>query len=477
MPLVTEVDLHQLPIERYADVGPPGVVDDIRSVAAQVLDKLDGRVVWHVNSTAAGGGVAEMLPALLGYCRGLQLNTRWLVISADPEFFRITKRLHHALHGETGDGTPLDAAAREVYEGTMQANGPEVLALMRPGDIAILHDPQTIGLAPMLNERGVKVIWRCHIGGAVPTDASREAWRFLEPYLDCAVQYVFSRSEYVPDRLDHGKSVILPPSIDAFTPKNQPMSENAVLTILVHMGVLFGPMPGVPDFEFQRSDGSRGRVDRYADIIRCGPSSGNTAPLVTQVSRWDPLKDQIGLMQGFAHWLEQGKENGAELILAGPSVSGVADDPESADTFREVFLAWCNLPHEHRSRVHLVMLPMVDVEENAAMVNALQRHSAVLVQKSLQEGFGLTVTEAMWKARPVIATRVGGIQDQITDGENGLLLDDPSDPEAFASALDRLFDDPAFAQQLGQAAQETVRTRYLETRSLLDHLEMLLTHC
>ena len=151
MPLVTEVDLHKLPIERYADVGPPGVVDDIRSVEPQVLDKLDGRVVWHVNSTAAGGGVAEMLPALLGYCRGLQLNTRWLVISADPEFFRITKRLHHALHGETGDGTPLDAAAREVYEGTMQANGPEVLALMRPGDIAILHDPQTIGLAPMLN--------------------------------------------------------------------------------------------------------------------------------------------------------------------------------------------------------------------------------------------------------------------------------------------------------------------------------------
>lgn len=476
MSRVTEVDLHTLPIERYADVAADSVVERIKTVAAQLVEKIDGRVVWHVNSTAAGGGVAEMLPALLGYCRSLQLNTRWLVISGDPDFFRITKRLHHALHGEDGDGTPLDDKAREIYEATMQANGPEILALMRPGDIAILHDPQTIGLAPMLKERGVKVIWRCHIGRSVPTEVSRIAWRFLEPYLDCAVQYVFSRAEYVPDRLDHGKSKILPPSIDAFTPKNQSMEEAAVLTILVHMGILFGPMPSIPNFEFLRSDGSRGRVDRYADIIRCGPASGNTAPLVTQVSRWDPLKDQIGVMRGFSRWLERGKENGAELILAGPSVSGVADDPESADTFREVFLAWCNLPHEERSRVHLVMLPMVDVEENAAMVNALQRHSTVLVQKSLQEGFGLTVTEAMWKARPVIATRVGGIQDQIADGENGLLLEDPADPEAFAAALDQVFEDRTFARRLGEAAQETVRERYLETRSLLDHLELLLTH-
>lgn len=477
MPRVTEVDLHTMPIERYADIAPSGVVERIQALAAQLADKIDGRVVWHVNSTAAGGGVAEMLPALLGYCRGLQINTRWLVISGDTEFFRVTKRLHHALHGENGDGLLLDAKTRAVYEATLQDNAPELLALVRPGDIAILHDPQTIGLAPMLEEHGVRVIWRCHIGRATPTPEATAAWEFLAPYLAHVTEYVFSRSEYVPEALDHGKSKVLPPSIDAFTPKNQALKDNQVLTILVHMGVLFGPMPGLPDFEFLRSDGSCGRVDRYADIIRCGPSSGNTTPLVTQVSRWDPLKGQIGLMEGFARWLDRGKENGAELILAGPSVSGIADDPESADTFREVFLAWCNLPHEQRSRVHLVMLPMVDVEENGAMVNALQRHSAVLVQHSVQEGFGLTVTEAMWKARPVIATRVGGIQDQITDRENGLLLDGPADPEAFAAALDNLFEDPAFAASLGAAAQETVRSRYLETRSLLDHLELLLSHC
>jgi trehalose synthase len=476
MARISEVDLHTLPIERYEEVAGPGVVAEIRDLAGRLAEQLDSRVVWHVNSTAAGGGVAEMLPALLGYCRGLQLNTRWLVIGGDPDFFRVTKRLHHALHGENGDGTPLDGQAREIYDATMQANMPELLSLIRAGDIAILHDPQTIGLAPMLSERGVRVIWRCHIGQSKPTQQAAAAWEFLAPYLAHAVQYVFSRAKYVPERLDHGKSVVLPPSIDAFTPKNQALNESTVQTILVHLGVLFGPMPGIPDFEFLRSDGSRGRVDRYADIIRCGPASANTAPLVTQVSRWDVLKDHVGVMQGFARWLERGRDNGAELILAGPSVSGVADDPEGADTFREIFLAWCALPHEQRSRVHLVMLPMVDVEENAVMVNALQRHSRVLVQKSLREGFGLTVTEAMWKGRPVIASRVGGIQDQIRDGENGLLLDDPRDPEAFAAALERLFVDPGFAERLGAAATETVRARYLETRSLRDHLELLLSH-
>jgi trehalose synthase len=476
MPRVTEVDLHTLAIERYADVAGPGAVKKIRELAERLADNLDGRAVWHVNSTAAGGGVAEMLPALLGYCRGLNLNARWLVIGGDPVFFRVTKRLHHALHGMRGDGTPLDDNARKIYEATMQANVSELLALIRAGDIVILHDPQTIGLAPMLQDRGVRVIWRCHIGRSVPSPEAAAAWKFLGPYLAHAVQYVFSRREYVPDVLDHGKSVLLPPSIDAFTPKNQALAENTVLTILVHMGILFGPMPRVPDFEFLRSDGSRGRVDRYADVIRCGPAAGNTTPLVTQVSRWDSLKDPVGLMLCFAHWLERGRDNGADLVLAGPSVRGIADDPESATSFRDVFLAWCNLSHEQRSRVHLVMLPMVDIEENGAMVNALQRHSSVIVQKSLQEGFGLTVTEAMWKGRPVIASRVGGIQDQIRDGENGLLLDDPRDPEAFAKALDRLFGDPGFAAFLGAAARDTVRARYLETRGLHDHLELLLAH-
>lgn len=470
-----EVDLHRFAIQRYEAVATPGRVEQIQVLAKEVRERLDGRVIWHVNSTAAGGGVAEMLPSLLGYLRGLGLDSRWLVISGEPEFFRVTKRLHHALHGEAGDGSLLDESARTVYEQTLRANAAELVALVRPGDIVLLHDPQTIGLAPYLDDFGAHVLWRCHIGRSVPTVEAQGAWDFLAPYVSHAQTYVFSREEYVPIALDHGKSRIFHPSIDAFSAKNQDMDENTAETILVHTGLVACPMPANPNFEFRRSDGSSGRVDRHVDIIRCGQPVACEVPLVVQVSRWDPLKDPIGVMEGFARYLGQGADSGAELVLAGPSVRAVADDPEGPEIFRQLFNAWCELPHAQRTRVHLAMLPMVDIEENAAIVNALQRHAAVVVQKSLQEGFGLTVTEAMWKGRPVIASRVGGIQEQIEDGVNGLLLNDPTDLDEFAVALGRVLGNEDLAQKLGQAARDCVRDRFLETRSLLDHLNLVLT--
>jgi len=472
-----EVDLHALNIERYGPVVGQATVDETLELAGSVRSAIDGRVIWHINSTAAGGGVAEMLPALLGYCRGQRIATRWLVMAGNPDFFRITKRLHHALHGETGGGTPLDDDARQIYERTIAANAAELLALVRPGDIVILHDPQTIGLAPSLSGHGARVIWRCHIGRDEQSAETDAAWAFLAPYLEHAVKYVFSRAHYVPDRLDHGKSVIIHPSIDAFSPKNQDMDAATVQTILVHTGLIGGPMPPAPRYEFTRSDGSTGRVDRYVDIIRCGQPPANTTPLVIQVSRWDPLKDPIGVMNGFAEWLARGNESGAELILAGPSVQAVADDPEGPAVFGEVFTAWCALPHAQRSRVHLAMLPMVDLEENAAIVNALQRHATVVVQKSIREGFGLTVTEAMWKARPVIASRVGGIRDQIEDGVDGLLLDDPADTTQFVSALSKLFGDRDRARALGEAARRKATEQFLEIRGLQDNLSFIRDVC
>ena len=159
-------------------------------------------------------------------------------------------------------------------------------------------------------------------------------------------------------------------------------------------------------------------MDRGADILRLGRAPGAETPLVVQVSRWDRLKDHLGVMQGFVR-LEEAEAAGAHLVLAGPSVTGVADDPEGPAVLAELAAAWRALPHASRRRVQIASLPMVDPGENAAIVNALQRHAAVIVQKSLQEGFGLTVTEAMWKGRPVVASAVGGIVDQIDDGRDG----------------------------------------------------------
>ena len=203
-----------------------------------------------------------------------------------------------------------------------------------------------------------------------------------------------------------------------------------------------------------------------------GPPPAWGAPLVVQVSRWDRLKDPVGVLDGFAH-LRLSELGEAHLVLAGPTVRGVADDPDGPAVFAEVTTAWRALPHERRRRVQIAALPMADPSENAAIVNALQRHAAVVVQKSLGEGFGLTVTEAMWKGRAVVASAVGGIPDQIDDGREGILLPDPGDIDAFAGALRRLLGEPELARQLGEAAQERVRRDFLGIRQLADYAELV----
>jgi trehalose synthase len=194
------------------------------------------------------------------------------------------------------------------------------------------------------------------------------------------------------------------------------------------------------------------------------------APVVSQVSRWDRLKDPIGVLQSFT---EHSRRQRAHLLLVGPSVADVADDPEGADVLADVRARRAALPAEQRSRVHLASLPMDDVEENAAMVNAVQRRSDVIVQKSLAEGFGLTVAEGMWKGKPLVASAVGGIQDQIEDGVSGLLISDPRDLGAAAAAIDDLLDDPARARQIGEAARQRVLEHFLGTRHLVQYMDLL----
>jgi trehalose synthase len=198
------------------------------------------------------------------------------------------------------------------------------------------------------------------------------------------------------------------------------------------------------------------------------------APTVVQVSRWDALKDPLGVIRGFAEHVPA--DTGAHLIYAGPAVDAVADDPEGEHVLQDAIALRDDLPDEQRSRVHLAALPMVDTEENAVIVNALQRHAQVIVQKSLAEGFGLTVAEAMWKARPVVAARIGGIQDQIVDGQSGLLLDDPEDLEAYGAAVAGLLRDSDRADRMGRSARERVRAEFVSPRSLIDHLGVIRSH-
>lgn len=432
-------------------------------MAQELREGMAGRSIININTAEVGGGVAEMLRVLLPYTRGAGIDARWFVLDGDPEFFEITKRLHHRLHGRVGDGGPLGPheAAKLAEIADMNASGlrGDVVA----GDVVVIHDPQPAALLPLMSEWGVHTIWRCHIGTDAPNEWSMQAWEFLRPFLEGRVDaYVFTRKEYAPAWIPNELLRVIRPSIDPVAPKNQDMSQEVALDVMRHVGLVNGQAPDV--VPFMRSDGSPGRIGHYADVIRTGPPPEADAPMVVQVSRWDPLKDMAGVMHAFADYILDGTD--AHLVLAGPVVTSVADDPEAAEVLNQVWREWSALPHSARSRVQLVCLPMVDPDENAAIVNALQRHATVVVQKSLEEGFGLTVTEAMYKGRAMVASNIGGIPDQITDRVNGLLVSDPTDLEAFGALVSELLNQPELRADLGKHARESVIEGFLPDTSL-----------
>jgi trehalose synthase len=459
------------PSDLLAVVASERLDDLIDGRAASVREALAGRSVIHVNSTEAGGGVAEMLNVLLPYARGGGIDARWFVLEGDAEFFAITKRLHHRLHGSEGDGGPLGPHEADVLARVAEENSEALMAALVPGDVLVLHDPQPIGLAAIASSKGIPVVWRCHVGTDAANEYTNEVWDFLRPFLDEPVDgFVFTRDSYAPDWIDRDRLVIIRPSIDPLSPKNQPMKPATALRVLRHVGIVDGGASS--PVRFQRRDGSPGRVTRYADVIRTGPPPNDDAPLVVQVSRWDSLKDMAGVMHAFVDHVLDG--TAAHLVLAGPAVRSIADDPEAADVLQDVWGQWRALPHAARSRVQLVCLPMHDGEENAAIVNALQRHATVVVQKSLQEGFGLTVTEALWKGKAVVASGVGGIVDQITDGVDGRLVTDPFDLEAFGAATAQLLGSAADRERLGAAARQRVIDEFLPDSSLDQWAEVVL---
>lgn len=456
-------------IEPFRELLEPSEWDGFRRTMDDAAAALAQRTVWNINSTAHGGGVAEMLAWQVPYERGAGLDVQWLVIQGDTPFFTFTKRLHALLHGVPADGSTISDAERTEYEQTLARNARALEARIRPADVAILHDPQTAGLIPHLVKRGCGVIWRCHIGVDQPNDVAKGAWRFLLPYVTAAHAVVFTRQAYVWEGIDQNKVEIMAPAIDAFAAKNEDLSADAVSAILHATGILGDGRRGKGEPSFHSRDGSLRRVARptalFPDTII--PAD---AGLTVQVSRWDQLKDPVGVMDGFAEFVAPQVEG--HLVLAGPGVSAVADDPEEAGVLREVQERWHQLAPTARERIHLARLPMADGEENAAIVNALQRRATVVVQKSIREGFGLTVAEAMWKARPVVATRVGGIQDQIEDGVSGLLIDDPRDLRAFGAAVREVLADGPRAEQLGAAAKARVRRQFLAPRLIMQQARL-----
>ncbi|MGW5718692.1 glycosyltransferase [Amycolatopsis sp. NPDC003865] len=464
--LLVPAPVGRLAIERFAPLIGEQVYRRLLDRFARGRELLGDHVMWHVNSTARGGGVAEMLYSLLAYGRGAGIDQRWLAVAGTGPFFAVTKRLHNNLHGARGDGLPLDEEARRVYESFTRAAGEELANRLSPGDVVLLHDPQTAGMVPALTGHGVPVVWRSHVGIDHATPVTRRAWEFLRGYVRQADAYVFSRRQHVWDDLDPAKTAVIAPSIDAFSAKNQDLAEGRVAAILAAAGVQDTARAAEP--VFTRLDGAEARVERRARMTETRRLRPDDA-VVLQVSRWDRLKDPLGVIDGFVRYVLPA--TGAHLVLAGPSVEEVADDPEGGDVLGEATAYYAALSRHAREHVHLASLPMTDLEENAAIVNALQRRAQVVVQKSIAEGFGLTVAEAMWKSRAVVASRIGGIQDQVDDGRTGCLVE-PCDLAAFGRAVTGLVADPARAADLGERAHRRIRRDFLGTRSFLQYIAL-----
>ena len=393
-------------LDAYAKITGENVIEDLRSLASH----LKGKVLQHVNSTPSGGGVAEILNRLIPLLNELGVDTRWDFIKGNTEFFDVTKKFHNVLHGRNDEVTDRDFA---VFNDTSALN---IEQMKIYGDIVFIHDPQPIALIRKKDELpGRKWVWRCHIDVSEP---NKKVWEFLRGYIDRYDGIIFS-SPLFSQKLPV-KQFLVAPSIDPLSDKNRELPDDIIQSVL----------------------------DKY--------KIKQDKPIITQISRFDRLKDPVGVVEMFKMVK---KYIDCRLILAGGLAS---DDPEGIEVYEEVKEKMKNL-----SDVHLLLLPHSDIE-----VNALQRASTIIVQKSLREGFGLTVAEALWKGKPVVASAVGGIPLQITHKYSGLLC---YSVEGAAFAVKQLLNSPDYAAKLGVNGREHIRNNFLLTRHLKDYIMICLS--
>ena len=416
---------------------------------------LKGRAVWCVSANASSGGIAALIGSYAAYARGGGVDVRWEVLDADDDFFALTRRLNDNLHGELDSG-PYDDADREHYEAALAGTGDSLAERITPGDLVILHGVHTAGLVEAARDAGASVVWRCHVGRDEPNELARRAWDFLTPYVRQADLFVFSRRHFVWEELDADRALVVTPTLNPLSPKNQDLDPAVVTAVLERTGIQ-AESGSTHDAPFVRLDGTPYRVDHVAETVQDAPVPA-AARLIVQVSHWSPLKDPAGVIDVFAGHVAPRTD--AHLVIAGPPPEATIDEPDAPAVFAEACARREALPDEVRRRVHLVCVPAADPEEAAAIVNALQRRATVVLQKSRGEGFGMTVLEAMWKGVPVVCTRVGGLQEQVVDGVTGFLVE-PGDFAAGGAAILRLLSDLELHQRMGAAAHERVREHFL----------------
>jgi trehalose synthase len=391
----------------YVTIATRGLMDQIRALA----EPLAGKRVLHLSATAFGGGVAEILYTLVPLMRDAGLETEWRIIHGQEEFFDVTKAIHNGLQGAPRSLTPDE---QEIFS---RYNRENAEALAGAFDFVIVHDPQPVAVIEHVREAAPRWIWRCHIDLSTP---NREVLDFLRPWLASYDATVFHRRQYVPHYDGLPPAYIWPPAIDPLTPKNMALSAEDAAYIVDQFGI---------------------------DVAR---------PLVSQISRFDPWKDPLGVIEAWR--LLRERHDDVQLALVG---SMAHDDPEGWDYYNQTVAAAQGDPD-------IFILSNLN-NVGSVEVNAFQVHSAAVIQKSIREGFGLTVTEGLWKGRPMVAGRAGGIVDQIQDGETGFLVDSVAE---CAEALHAILERPQEARAMALRGKEYVRRNFLTPRLLRDWLAL-----
>ena len=406
--LLKSISVGEQSITAYASIMGEEKIEKLVSLAAG----LKGARVLQINSTAYGGGVAELLRSHIPLLRSLGIEAEWMIIRGDEPFFNVTKAFHNALQGAEYH---LDARAKEIY---LANNSRNARYINGNYDYIVIHDPQPAAIRQLRGSDNAKWIWRCHIDTSIPDP---NVWQFLKPYVETYDALIYTMSQYVSPDLPQDKVCIMPPAIDPLSPKNMPLTKEFCRKVVGWVGV-------APD-----------------------------RPLITQVSRFDPWKDPLGVLDVYRAVKEH--VPGLQLALLGHVAM---DDPQGWDMYNQVLIASRDDPDVHLFTNYTAA--------SSIEVNAFQRHSDVVIQKSTREGFGLVVSEALWKGTPVVAGRAGGIPLQLEDGKGGFLI---SSVEECAERVLYLLQHPSEAKRMGMKGRQHVRSNFLTPRLISDELTLL----
>jgi trehalose synthase len=395
-------------LDKYAEIAGKDVIAHLRQLARP----LKGLRFVHINATRVGGGVAEILQKMVPLMQELGIDTRWEVIAGESAFYQCTKGFHNAIQGNQ---VSLPESYLRVYEETNAQTAEELRPMLVDADTVIVHDPQPAALIRHFPDRKGKWVWRCHVDASRPY---RPVWKYLREFVSEYDASIFSISKFA-QQLPH-PAYIIPPSIDPLHEKNIPLPDQEIHAVQTEFGI----------------DPER--------------------PMILQVSRYDRFKDPFGVIRAFR--MAKKFVPQLQLVLAG---GGASDDPEGEEVLQEVRMAATDDPD-----IHVLLLP----GDAFRTINALQRSANIVLQKSLKEGFGLTVTEAMWKNKPVIGGDTGGIRIQVINYHTGFLV---NTPEGAALRIQYLFNKPEVIGQIGEKAHEFVHENFLLTRQLREYLTLV----